>query len=154
MSSARTFYDNRSRLDDHVLMTGSTWSAGKMNGEDKPAELGAEMWRALEKQESRWSKGLKGFNSTVQLLATTDNPAVSRRDSQRRYSLCTLTIVIFNPLSCRLSPSLFDSNRLSVIPCASLDRRITRCFCGMPNAVPMRHLCLCLCVSIQAPSSE
>jgi hypothetical protein len=86
MSSARTFYDNRSRLDDHVLMTGSTWSAGKMNGEDKPTELGAEMWRALEKQESRWSKGLKGFNSTVQLLATTDNPAVSKRTRSKTLS--------------------------------------------------------------------
>jgi len=78
MACARTFYENRSRLDDHVLMAGSTWTAAKLEGATKPTELGAEMWRALEKQESKWSRGLKGFNSTVQLLATTDNPSVSR----------------------------------------------------------------------------
>lgn len=75
MTCARTFYDNRSRLDDHVLMTLSTWRAAKLDGESQPSELGAEMWRALEKQESKWTRSLKGFNSTVQLLATTDNPS-------------------------------------------------------------------------------
>lgn len=115
MSSARTFYDNRSRLDDHVLMTGSTWSAGKMNGEDKPAELGAEMWRALEKQESRWSKGLKGFNSTVQLLATTDNPAVSELYGQGFCPACMLTLQASIFLFCRLFPSHSDYNRPSAM---------------------------------------
>lgn len=77
MNSARVFYENRSRLDDHVLMTTSAWAAAKASdGPDaRPAELGADMWRALEKQESKWARAMKGFNSTVQLLATTDNPA-------------------------------------------------------------------------------
>lgn len=75
MNCARTFYENRSRLDDHVLMARSNWEAVKLDGQVNPEELGAEMWRALEKQESKWTRALKGFNSTVQLLATTDNPS-------------------------------------------------------------------------------
>lgn len=62
MSCARTFYDNRSRLDDHVLMTTSAWAATKAaagGDEVKPPELGADMWRALEKQETKWARALK-----------------------------------------------------------------------------------------------
>ncbi|CAO1628643.1 unnamed protein product [Sympodiomycopsis kandeliae] len=75
MLSARTLIENQARLDDHVLMAASNWSAAKMAGERKPPEISKEMWRSLEKQEARWSRNLKGFNSTVQLLATTDNPS-------------------------------------------------------------------------------
>lgn len=100
MQAARTLYENRARLEDHVLMAASSWSAAKMAGEQKPPELAPEMWRALEKQEGRWARNLRvrcdcgfgdmvrdllthtrfclqGFNSTVQLMATTDNPSVS-----------------------------------------------------------------------------
>ncbi|CAO1613410.1 unnamed protein product [Jaminaea pallidilutea] len=75
MMSARTFYENRSRLDDHLLMASANWTAAKLEGEGQPGDLGPDMWRAIEKQESKWSRSLKGFNSTVQLLATTDNPS-------------------------------------------------------------------------------
>lgn len=46
-------------MDDHVMMATSNWSAAKMSGEQKPGELGADMWRALEKQEGRWSRNIK-----------------------------------------------------------------------------------------------
>ncbi|CAO1626079.1 unnamed protein product [Parajaminaea phylloscopi] len=75
MNCARTFYENRSRLDDHVLMTRSNWEAARLDGHVVPESIGAEMWRVLEKQEHKWSRAMKGFNSTVQLLATTDNPS-------------------------------------------------------------------------------
>lgn len=59
MMSARTFYENRSRLDDHLLMASANWMAAKLEGEGQPGDLGPDMWRAIEKQESKWSRSLK-----------------------------------------------------------------------------------------------
>lgn len=101
--SARTFYENRSRLDDHLLMASANWMAAKLEGEGQPGDLGPDMWRAIEKQESKWSRSLK-----VSLLQRTCCLALVQTDPLPRTLRCL-------DLLCRASIAQFSCLRRRTI---------------------------------------